>query len=112
MHDTLNKRPVYQQLNQLLRELVRRGDFAPGARFLTERQVVERFAVSRATANKALSNLVAEGTLEFRKGVGTFVRGGALQYDTRALASFTEKAQAAGKTPGTRVLEWQQVAAQ
>lgn len=111
MPDTLIKTPVYQQLNQLLRELVRRGDFAPGTRFLTERQVCERFAVSRATANKALSNLVAEGTLEFRKGIGTFVRGGALHYDTRALASFTEKVQAAGKIPKTRVLKWQQVSA-
>lgn len=111
MPETLVKTPVYQQLNQLLRELVRRGDYAPGARFLTERQVCERFAVSRATANKALSNLVAEGTLEFRKGIGTFVRGGALHYDTRTLASFTEKALALGKSPTTRVLKWRQVAA-
>jgi GntR family transcriptional regulator len=111
MPDTLNKTPVYQQLNQLLRELVRRGEYASGARFLTERQICERFDVSRATANKALSNLVAEGTLEFRKGIGTFVRGGALQYDTRTLASFTEKARAAGKLPSTRLLQWQRVAA-
>jgi GntR family transcriptional regulator len=34
-----------------------------------------------------------------------------LHYDTRALASFTEKAQAAGKRPATRVLKWQRVAA-
>jgi GntR family transcriptional regulator len=60
--------------------------------------------VSRATANKALSNLVAEGILEFRKGVGTFVRGGVLDYDLRSLVSFTEKTRAAGKRPATEVL--------
>ena len=72
--------------------------------FLTERQVGDQFNVSRATANKALSNLVSEGVLEFRKGVGTFLRGGILDYDLRSLVSFTEKARAAGMVPATRVL--------
>src|SRR5581483_10712039 len=38
------------------------------------------------------------------KGVGTFVRPGVLDYDLGALVSFTGKAAAAGKKPGTRVL--------
>jgi GntR family transcriptional regulator len=98
--------PIYHQLNQALRELISSADFTAGDRFLTERQVSERFQVSRATANKALSNLVAEGVLEFRKGVGTFVRGGILDYDLRRLVSFTERATAAGRTPSTRVLSF------
>jgi GntR family transcriptional regulator len=100
----LVREPIYQQLNQALRDLLRSGEFKVGTRFLTERQVCEQFDVSRATANKALSNLVAEGILEFRKGVGTFVRGGVLDYDLRSLVSFTEKAIAAGKKPATEVL--------
>jgi GntR family transcriptional regulator len=103
--------PIYQQLNQLLRELIRQGEFAENDRFLTERQICERFGVSRATANKALSNLVAEGVLEFKKGVGTFVRGGMLDYDLRALVSFTDKALSAGKTPSTKVLQCQLIRA-
>jgi GntR family transcriptional regulator len=102
----LVKDPVYCQLNALLRDSIARGKFAPGAQFLTERQISERFGVSRATANKALSNLVAEGVLAFRKGVGTFVRGGILAHDLRALVSFTEKARAAGRRPSTRVLRF------
>jgi GntR family transcriptional regulator len=103
------KTPVYQQLNVLLRDLLRKGEFKPGDRFLTERQVSERFGVSRATANKALSNLVSEGLLEFRAGVGTFVRGMALQYDADSLASFTETAAAAGLAPATQVREFTQL---
>lgn len=104
MQSTLVTTPVYQQLNQLLRDLIRSGEYAPGAQFLTERQICERFGVSRATANKALSNLVAEGQLAFKKGVGTFVRNGALRDGPRAPVSFAEKALAAGKSPTTRVL--------
>jgi GntR family transcriptional regulator len=108
----LVRAPIYQQLNRALREMIRSGEFHVGDRFLTERQVCEQFGVSRATANKALSNLVTEGVLEFKKGVGTFVRGGILDYDLRALVSFTEKAAAAGKTPSTRVLECETLAAE
>jgi DNA-binding GntR family transcriptional regulator len=104
MGQRLVRAPIYQQLNQALRNLLRSGEYKVGDQFLTERQVSERFDVSRATANKALSNLVSEGVLEFKKGVGTFVRGGVLDYDLRSLVSFTEKALAAGKTPSTKVL--------
>ncbi len=107
----LVKQPLYQQLNEALRSLLGSGEFKTGARFLTEREVSQRFEVSRATANKALSNLVSEGILEFKKGVGTFVRGGALDYDLRSLVSFTGKASASGKKPGTRVLAFARVPA-
>ncbi len=104
MSEPLNRIPVYQQLNQRLRALLGDKDYAPGRRFLTEREIATRFAVSRATANKALSNLIAEGLLEYRKGLGTYVRSNHLDNDLRALVSFTARAQASGTAPETRVL--------
>lgn len=98
--------PVYRQLNDLLQGLIRGGEFKPGQQFLTEREVGERFGVSRATANKALSHLVVEGVLEFRKGVGSFVREGVMDYDLQSLMSFTRKATLAGKRPETRVVQF------
>ena len=96
----LVKEPIYQQLNRELRKLPGR----PGDQFLTEREISARFGVSRATANKALASLVSEGLLEFRKGLGTFFRGGTLDVDLRALVSFSDRAREAGKRPSTRVL--------
>ena len=107
----LIKTPIYQQLTQALRQLIRGGEFAGGVKFLTEREVSERFAVSRTTANKALSSLVSEGLLEFKKGVGTFVRNGVLDYDLQSLVSFTGKAEAVRKRPTTRVLRFQRLKA-
>ncbi|MCW8130852.1 MAG: GntR family transcriptional regulator [Planctomycetota bacterium] len=104
--------PVYYQINRALRDLLKSKEFKVGDRFMTEREVSEQFRVSRATANKALSNLVAEGVLEFKKGVGTFVRGGVLDYDLQSLVSFTDKARAAGKVPSTKVLAFATVAAE
>ena len=107
----LVREPLYQQLHEVLRELLRTREFAAGDRFLTERQLCARFGVSRPTANKVLAGLVAEGVLEFRKGVGTFVRGAFLDYDLRSLVSFTRKAEQAGKRPSTNVLVFEKVAA-
>jgi GntR family transcriptional regulator len=99
--------PLYRDLHRRLRQLITSGEFAPGDRFLSERAVRARFQVSRPTANKALANLMAEGLVAYRRGVGTFVQPGVLDYDLRKLVSFTSRAGAAGRTPETRVLEFQ-----
>jgi len=39
--------PVYRQLASLLLRLIRSGEFRPGQRFLTERDVSERFGANR-----------------------------------------------------------------
>jgi GntR family transcriptional regulator len=83
----------------------------PGVKFLTEREIAERFETSRPTANKALSSLVSEGLLEFRQGAGTFVRESVLDYDLQRLVSFTDKARAAGKEPSTQVLVFKKILA-
>lgn len=100
--------PVYMQVTQALVELVR-SEFSIGDQFLTERQVGERFGISRTTANKALSNLVIDGVLEFRKGVGTFVCPPKPSVNLRRLVSFTEKARAAGRRPKTSVRSYRHV---
>jgi GntR family transcriptional regulator len=105
--DQLVRQPMYQQLSEILRNLIRSKEYEQGDQFLTERQIVEQYRVSRPTANKVLSSMVVEGALEFRKGVGTFVLGPRLDYDIRFLVSFTQKAKQAGRKPTTRVLEFE-----
>lgn len=110
-NNALVRNPIYHQLTDVLRGLIRKGEFKDGQQFLTERQVGERFGISRITANKALASLVAEGVLEFRKGVGTFVRGSVLDFDLARLVSFTSKAKAAGRKPKTKVLHFAETTA-
>ncbi len=107
----LAKGQIYQQPNNALAGLIKSGEFTIGAKFLTERQISERFGVSRATANKSLSSRVSEGLLVFRKGVGTYVKGRPLDYNLRAVVSFTDQAITSGKRPATRVLHFATVTA-
>jgi GntR family transcriptional regulator len=110
METSLVRSPVYQQLNERLRTILA-SECKRGDQFLTERQISEKFQVSRATANKALASLVSQGLLEFRKGLGTFVRRDVIDYDVRSLVSFTEKARAAGKRPSTTLVTFEKIVA-
>ena len=98
----LVREPVYQQLNNALREMLISGDHKVGDKFLTEREICQRFAVSRTTANKAISNMVSEGVLEFKKGLGTFVRTLPLDYDLRSLSVSHARHAKPGEFPGLR----------
>ena len=102
----LVKDPLYLQLSAILRELINSRQYGLGDQFMTERMISERFDVSRVTANKALSKLIDEGTLELRKGLGTFVCDEPKHFPTSHLVSFTHKMLASGKKPSTRVLQF------
>ncbi|MEQ4207777.1 GntR family transcriptional regulator [Actinopolymorpha sp. B9G3] len=65
--------PLYEQVTQALAEDLSNNTYTPGSRFLTEREVCERFGVSTTTAVRALNALVGDGLLVRRQGSGTFV---------------------------------------
>lgn len=102
----LVKDPLYMQLSAILRELINSRQYSVGDQFLTERMISDQFDVSRVTANKALSKLIDEGTLELRKGLGTFVCDEPKHFPTSHLVSFTHKMLASGRKPATRVLQF------
>ncbi|MGH3489198.1 MAG: substrate-binding domain-containing protein [Actinopolymorphaceae bacterium] len=69
--------PLYEQVKQALADdLSQDATYAPGSRFLTEREVCARFGVSTTTAVRALNALVGDGLLLRRQGSGTFVADG------------------------------------
>ena len=104
MHES--RASIYQLVSRALRQRIEKGEFAQGQKFLTEREIASQHKVSRPTANKILTSLMSEGLIAYRKGVGTFVNSGVLDYDLRRLVSFTEKARAAGRKPATKVLKF------
>jgi len=65
--------PVYQQIEEHLRKLIRKEDIEISERLPSEEQLARQCRVSRMTMRKAINALVAEGLLERRRGKGTFV---------------------------------------
>ena len=80
----------------------------PGERFPSERELAERYAVSRATANKVISTLVAEGLLELHKGIGSRVcKQRTLFASLGGMESFTAHVRERGMEPTTEVLTFE-----
>lgn len=63
----------YQSLAAALRAEIIRGDLKAGDKLNTEKELMERFSVSRQTVRNALSLLEQEGYVCSRQGSGTFV---------------------------------------
>ena len=66
--------PKYQRIASALRGDIRAGTYGPGDRLPAETALMERFKVSLPTLRQAIGLLRAEGLVESRHGIGTFVR--------------------------------------
>jgi GntR family transcriptional repressor for pyruvate dehydrogenase complex len=64
---------IADQVFEQLYELIFRGEFKPGEKIMTERELSEAFQVSRTSVRDAINKLVVMGMLEQRQGQGTFV---------------------------------------
>jgi len=56
-----------------IKELISSGEFTAGARLPTERELTQRFGVSRSSLREAVRALALVGVLESRVGDGTYV---------------------------------------
>ena len=74
--DRARREPLAVQLSGQVRELVLGGTLVRGARLPSTRALASDLGVSRAVAEQAYEQLVAEGWLETRRGAGTFVASG------------------------------------
>lgn len=69
-HDAI---PRYQRVKALVRDRVASGSWPAGLQIPTQQELCETLQVSRITVARALQELVQEGVLVSRQGVGTFV---------------------------------------
>jgi GntR family transcriptional regulator len=65
--------PLYEQLQQILVDVIKRGQIKPGEQMPGEKELEEHFRVSRITVRRALSEMVTSGYLRREAGRGTFV---------------------------------------
>lgn len=92
---------VRTELDRILSTL-HQGDPVP-----PERELAERFGVSRETVRQALHELLVEGRIE-RRGRGTVVSSPKL-VQPLSLRSYTEGAQSQGRIPGRLLITWEEV---
>lgn len=103
--DTTGPAPLYYQILTQLREGLESGRWIPGEKIPTEAELCAEYGVSRITVRHAVENLVEEGLLLRRQGMGTFAALPALAHgNQKPINSFHEACERLGKRPSTRVL--------
>ena len=96
--------PRYYQLKEILREKVRSEEWKPGSLISSERELSEKYGISRMTARQAITELVNEGIFYREQGRGTFVSNRKIIQQLIHLTGFTEDIRARGQQPSTKVL--------
>lgn len=68
------KKRVYDDLIDEVKTSIRQKELLPGDYLPSEKEMTERYGISRLSVRRALTELHAQGLIEKRPGKGTFVR--------------------------------------
>lgn len=101
--------PLYFQVAEQLEAAILEGTLAPGDKISNEVSLAGELGLSRPTMRQAIQVLVDKGMLVRKRGVGTQVVHGKIRRSVE-LTSLFDDLNAAGQSPGTRVLDVQVIA--
>lgn len=97
--------PLFEQIEQRLREDIRSGRLPPLSKVPSETELVRRFQVSRMTARRAVEGLAAAGLVFRRPGKGTFVAVEKIAHELSTSVSFSQAMDVLGLPHHTKILE-------
>jgi len=96
--------PLHAQLRSLLESDIKEEKFT--TKIPSERDLMEKYQVSRATVREAISLLVIDGLLEKRQGKGTFIKQmPPVQEWISSLSSLSKTIENMGMVPRARLLD-------
>jgi len=87
---------LYEQIVQQIEESIVKGDLKPGDQLPAERELAQRFGVSRTAVREAVKALREKGLVEAYSGRGTFVTDGTTQAVRQSLDLMVKIGQADG----------------
>ena len=96
--------PLYHQVREALLTLIVEGGLQEGSLIPTEREIGEKFQVSRITVRRAIDELVREGYLVAQQGKGTFVARPKIDRRMTQMQSFSEQMLEEGHRPDSQLL--------
>ena len=97
--------PIYYQLKEIIVEGINSGQWRLGEMIPSENQLCREYNVSRNTAQRALDELVKDGILIRRQGVGTFVTEPKIEQAISHFYSFSDAVAARNMKHTADVLE-------
>jgi GntR family transcriptional regulator len=96
--------PLYHQLAEQLSAAINDGRLQPGDPFENELAMAERLGLSRPTVRRAIQELVAQGLLLRRRGLGTTVAGRQIHRKAELTSLYDDLRRERTGDPRTHVL--------
>ncbi len=96
--------PLYYQLKEIIIDGINKGEYGVGDLIPSENQLCKIYNVSRSTSQKALDELVHEGILTRKQGIGTFVTAPRIEQALSNFYSFSDAVKAHGYEHEAKVL--------
>jgi GntR family transcriptional regulator len=90
--------PIYIQIAQAVVQMAREGTIHYGEQVPSERELAERYSVSRLTARQAIDELVKRGLAYRMQGKGTFLARPKIR-DASGFLSFSDELRASSLPP-------------
>lgn len=98
--------PLYFQLKKILKEKIETGELEPGDLLPSERELKEKYQISRPTIRQALNELVNEGLVYREKGKGTFVAKPKINYGfIQKFTTFYDDMEEKGFNTKTKIIK-------
>ena len=88
--DDLSKIPLHTLAELFMRELIEKEEYVNGKLLLKETDLSEHMEISRNTLRQAISQLVTEGLLIRKRGVGTRVAEKKILSESNNWLSFSQ----------------------
>lgn len=102
--------PIYYQLQRGITLLIEDGRLQAGEPIPSENEFSRAYNISPMTVRQAMTELVNAGYIYRQRGRGTFVSNRPTQHRRlERLTSFSEEMTAAGMTPSSHILNFEQV---
>ena len=102
----LMEEPMYIKIHNQIKREIENHNYKVGSKIPAERQLAQKFGVSRMTLRQAIKTLEDEGILEQRVGSGTYVANQKVQEKMSGIMSFTDITHANGQTPSSKLISY------
>jgi len=103
--------PVWRQVEAILFAEIRDGLYRAPQRLPAEHELAARFGVNRHTVRQALAGLVERGIVFKRKGGGSYLVPGFIDYSIGARTRFSANLLIQNREPGHRLVEAREIVA-
>jgi len=101
--------PLHEQLKNLITKHIKEGVFRPDQQIPSERELCEKYGVSRITVRQAINDLVNSGLLYRAHGKGTYVSNPKIEVKLSSMINFQQTLMKQGFVASTRMLKTEQI---